>query len=375
MIPKTLSATSVMAYEECSMRWSVEFLDRAPQPSNSAASLGSACHLAIEMFVKDGHYQQPGQRDAMRALYDQAYWEMFSDSERYEEGLELCLNWAKRQDWTGRTVLSTEQKRSFTLTTTAGDIPFNYIMDRMDKLDSGDIEVVDIKSLSRPVSAESLRHKIQARAYGLAAQLEHPDAERIWVTFDMLRFEPVGIVFTKADNEATLRYLQALAQRIVDDNNPTEQLGEGCRWCIRKGDCNALRKHAQAGGVLGVADLEEAAERYYEVKSAMAALANHEKELSAAIVQMLKDDDAIEAEAGEYQIKVGVSGRRVIDPERLVHVIGPEVMARYGTINVRAVDKLLKEENLTVEQQSQIRQLFRKNYGDPTPQVTKVSPF
>lgn len=379
MIPKSLSATSIQAYEECPKRWEAEYLTRAPMPSGAAASLGTACHEAIERWVAEDYYKVDSSLEAqwsvMAALYDQAYWAVFSDSSKYDEGVKLLKSWLARQDWSGREVLSTEVKRSFAIATREGNIPLNYIMDRMDRLSNGDIEVVDYKTLSMPLSPEALKHKIQARVYALAAQLEHPDAERIWVTFDMLRFEPVGVVFTKAENRETWTYLHALAERILSDSDPREQLGSGCRFCIRKTSCESVLKHGAAGGSLGIADPSAAAMKRHDLAAAKSAIEQAIKELDEFLVEHCRENDLLGFDAGDFEVTMSVVGRRQAETSTIAAIVGPDMIARYGDIKISAVDNLLKGDELTSEQKSQVRQAIRKVYGEPSVKITKKSPF
>src|ERR1044071_34422 len=210
MIPKSLSATSVAAFENCPARWRAEFFDKAPQPTNEAAALGLAVHGALEDFIVNGYKPQGDDKAAamLENYFFHHYHDLFSDESRKAEGLTMCRTWFERTDLSGRTVLSTEKKDTFLIPTSAGKIPFNYLWDRCDKLDDKVLEVIDYKTIARPISPDGLKDKIQARCYGLAAQLQYPDAERVWVTFDLLRYDPVGIVFTKDDNRATWKYLK-----------------------------------------------------------------------------------------------------------------------------------------------------------------------
>lgn len=384
MIPKTLSATSIEASSQCLRMWEVQYLNRVDEPNNSAAALGTTCHGALEMLVAQGWHLHPvaKQLEVIQAFYDQYYWAEFIDSSRYQEGLDLCIAWIKRQDWSDREVLSTELKLNFALRTSAGEIPFNYIMDRKDRIIStGEIEVVDYKSISRPMSPATLRDKLQARAYGLAAQIEHPEAERIWVSFDLLRHDPIAVAYTKEDNRATWKHLHQLAERIiatpatdpeVPGSGPKETLGEGCRWCVRKGVCGALNKHVEAGGILKYKTLEEAAERLYEVTTMVSALQGHKAALEEQVNGFMRGDQSVEAEAGEFDIKISLGGKRGVDPERVLAIIGPDLMAKWGNITVTKVDKMLKDEpDLDDDQRRRLRGLFFKNYGDPKPNVTR----
>ena len=382
MLPKSLSATSALAFEECPARYKVEYLERTPSGTSDAAGMGSACHEAMEGWVRDKHYLTatgtPGAKGIIQGYYDVAYWGIFSDARKYKEGLDLVLKWLDRQDWTDREVISTEQKLNFNLKTSVGDIPFNYIMDRLDRRPStGDIEVIDYKSLIIPMPPEALKKKLQARMYGLAAQLAYPDANRIWVFFDMLRYDPIGIVFDKEENRETWRYIHRLAERIINtpEDEAPEILGEGCRWCLRKSVCVQFNKHADAGGPLGITDSIKAAQRYHELESARVGIDNHLKELAAVIMSHMEHEGVTSLDLGDYEAAASISARRGIDAKMLARVVTPEIFADYGNMNITSVDEMMKDARIDAQTKAAIKDLITRNYGDAKVKVTKKAPF
>jgi hypothetical protein len=397
--PKSLSATSGQVYETCPSRWKAEYLDRAPQPSGSAASLGTACHGTLERLVADGYPQDWSLAvDAVERLYEVEYRKVFADNERYDEGLELCKKWVARQDWTGRTVLTTEVKKNFEIPTSIGPLTFNYIMDRCDRVEANSwmadgsedevvIEVIDYKTVGLPVQPDDLKKKLQARAYGLAAQIEHPEATRVWVTFDLLRYDAVGCVFTKAENAATWHYLKALAQRIVDDEPdpanpdaiwPAEQLNAECRYCIRNHVCTTLNKHVAAGGVLGITDPHEAADRRAQLAYAKQAFEAMIAELDAPILAYCEAEGINGFATDDTVVEIGAKSTRSIDPQMAARVVGPDVLVNVAGAKptMKAIDELLraKDTTLTDEQKSQLRQLINRSFGNPYVQTKPKSP-
>jgi RecB family exonuclease len=375
MIPKTLSASSIQKYLACPAGWKAEYMEGARMPSGSAAGIGTVCHTCFEVWVKDDHYKADHARPkaVMKGIYDEAYWSEFADAERYEDGLAMVYKWLDRQDWNGRTVLSTESKESFDIPTTAGPIKFNFIMDRLDMLDSGIPEIVDYKSLSQPVQPQDLKGKPQCRIYALAVQLRFPEAEKIWMTFDMLRFDqPIGIVFTKEENRATWAWLCAIAQKIVDDDTAAEVLNDDCRWCVRKSVCSKLQAHAAAGGPLGITDPIAAADRHFDITRQIKALGIHQQELETFLLEHMRREDVIEDQLGERKVTVTVSTRRAIDSDRLRTIIGNDLMAKYGAMTIGKLDAMMSGDDLTSDMKREVKALITRNYGDPSIKVEKV---
>lgn len=373
---RSLSATAASVYELCPARYKHEFTDRHSSASGDAANLGTACHYAFQTWVEAEYhrYPPPNPSSTINKLFDAKYDQLFSDERRRREGHTLCQKWLKRQDWTGRTVLSTEHKVNFELRTSIGPVPFNYIRDRVDLHDDGDVEVIDYKSVVMPVSADELRNRVQSRCYALATWLEHPTARRIWVTFDLLRYEPIGIVFTAEECEATLRYLENLAERIIADPEAPEVLNDQCRFCARKGECATLNSFAETvhsvPAMLTPEDLLANRARLDYAKSAITALLGEYDDEIRRVIEA-SDDESLEA--GNYVASLTAPRRRVVDVERLSALLPPDEFAKLASVNVGGVDDLLRDGALEPSLASQIRQTMVWRHGTPTVKVKRAS--
>jgi RecB family exonuclease len=369
VIPNRLSASSIQVYLDCPARWKAEYMQGAKMPSGSAASLGTTCHEVFEAYVKDGYHltdsTDENKTGTIKALYDERYWANFSDGGRYEEGLEMCRNWVLRQNWVGRTVIDTENRVTFQIPTSAGLIDFMYVIDRLDQLDEGTIEIIDYKSFVQPVQPQDLKQKPQCRVYALGIQMRYPDAEAIWMTFDLLRYDTIGIVFTKEENRATWRWLCALAEKIVQDETAEEKLNDNCRYCVRKHECSKLAVHLEVGGPLGITDVNVAAKRFFEIDRAAKALEVAKAELEKVLLAHMESNDVIEDTVNDLNVSVTVSSRRDINPDRVRAVVGDEVMARYGTMTVGQLDKLMKSNDVDDDMKFQLKRLISMKYGDP----------
>lgn len=379
MQPKTLSASAALVFEGCEARYKAEYIDRTPDIDGTAAALGTSCHEALEHWVANGHHLANDPFDRLVAYFDPAYAQLFSTPERYDEGVGLLRTWYDRQDWKGRTVLSTEKKETFDLTATHPtlgkvSIPFTYIWDRCDRWDDGTIEVVDYKSVALPIQPEDLKQRIQPRSYALAAQMKYPDAKRILVSYDLLRYDVVGTFFTREENIATWKYLQQLFLRVLDSDGTRESLNPECRWCVRKPACETLTRHAAGGGILGIDDPEVAASRRAQLDAAQKAIRGMVDDLDAYLLDYLEQQGELEMTTADVHVKVSARGTRKVESERAAKVLGPELMTRYGSLGVTQIDKILKDEPLTEAQKSELKQLIRKEFGKPYIQTKPVGP-
>jgi hypothetical protein len=315
-------------------------------------------------------------------------------SKNYKDGVKMLTAWFERTSFEGFEVISTEKKKNFPIPVmidgVKDSIPFNYVLDRFDRLGETKYRVVDYKTNIMPLSPSDLRDKPQARCYALAMQIEHKDATQIWVEFDMLRHDgPVGVTYTREDNVETWKWIKAEAQRIID--TPTtridkqtgeevpaklpETLNPECNFCIRKTTCETVTRNIENGGVLslgmpGIADRRAMLEN--QKKAAAAAIEEIDRVLLAeakvADVDLIKGDD--------YDLAVGVSKRRGVDAERLVMVLAdsPNLIRKYtggATITMRDYDALLSDPELTEDQRRHVSGLVSTRYGEPSIRVKK----
>lgn len=368
MDPQRLSASALHCYETCSARFKAEYIDRVPNPSGSAAALGTACHEALELFVSSGcHLPSSGATiKTLHEFYDRAYWKCFSDKSRYDEGRTLVENWFDRMDFSGRTVLSTEVKKTFDLKVDGKIVPVTYIWDRCDERDDKTIEVIDYKTVGMPIQPDDLKKRIQPRIYALAAAIEFPGRPAYWVKYDLLRYDVVGAKFTRDDNVETYRYLQEAYRRISADDGNKENLNPDCRFCVRNNICPTLTTHAAAGGILRITDPHIAADQRAKLDYAKSAIAAQIRELDEYLLTWAEDEGVIEFRTDSTDVRITTSTRREVDLERAAHILGPDIMMKYGRLQMSDIDALLKDGGLDAETRSSLKSLIRKKHTAPS---------
>lgn len=359
MEPKSLSPTSLQVWSLCPARWAAEKLAKAETMSGAAASLGTTVHQALQWFVEQGWMPNEAAGDTSLAmllsLYDDAWRTIMRtplDGDAYDDGRSMLTNWHKRGvdvlEDEHRTIHALETKKSFPVKTTAGEITFNYVFDRLDVLSDGSVEVVDYKSNRARMGAAYLNDRIQARCYAVAAQIMFPDAPKVWVTFDLLRYDPVGTVFTRDQNMATWKYIRQAAQEIVDmpleDAQATETINNDCRWCPIKHNCTALASNVEVGGILALNDPLEAAAARARANSQMNALKGAIEEIDAFLINAAVEADVTGWDNDDYTVNISHKGSRIVErPDALRVILGPELTAQYGAIGVTVIDKIKKD--------------------------------
>lgn len=384
MIPRTLSASSVQVAEGCLARFAAENINYAGRTSNDPALLGSTCHSALEDFVRIAFMERskPDDLELLLRLYTMYFVANFGSTEHvmYQEGVEMLTGWHERTVPTleGRTILSVEKKLTFPLRTSIGDIPFTYIMDRLDQISENEYEIIDYKSIRWGFNPGDLEKKIQARIYALALSIQLKamgiDNRNVktWVTFDLLRHSAVGRVFTHAENLRTYKYLQEVAERIIStpEENAPRTLNPECHYCTIKASCPQLISNIAAGGSFGMTPAEMI-DRRSELEYASKAIKAAIEEIDGQVLTQAREEDVTEYTSEKNRMSIKISSRRTVDADMVERVVGTDVFQMYGgkSITMGNFDKMQKDPAIQTDQKRQLKSLVQMKTGEPSVKV------
>lgn len=395
MKPKSFSASALHVFEQCPARYKAENVDRSRGFGGTAATLGTTVHGALEMFVKATIIEKSQEptleflQDCFKMSYVTTFGTTNYETIEFMEGAEMLVNWfarnfKERQYFETATVISCEIKSFFDVPTSLGPIPFNYIWDRFDYMGDGKYKVVDYKSNRWGIQPADLVKKVQARAYGLAAAIQLKNEGReyssIWVEFDMLRHKgPVGIKITHQDNVAFWNYLKAQTEEILKtpDDEAEERLNPECLFCVRKTDCEALRKNIMVGGLHSIGSIEQAIDLRAQIEWQRKGLNSLLEEIDKKILTEAKQRDMHEFESEDNKLIIGIGQRRNIDADMVEKAIGENLFSKYGgkSITLGNVDKLLKGKELTDQQKRDLRGLIYYTAGNPSVRIEPKNPI
>lgn len=199
--------------------------------------------------------------------------------------------------------------------------------------------------------------------------MKFPEAPKIRVTFDLLRHEQVSVVFTREENREHYKYLQRLGERILASDGKSETLNENCRYCVRRHECGALKKHMAVGGPLSITNAADAADKMAELNIAKTAIQKMIEDLDPVILKFCEDNDVFEFDTDTNHVKVDASRRREVDANRVAAIVGPEIVAKYGGFTMGAVESLLKGTEITDDQKSQLKGIIKLRIGNPSIKV------
>lgn len=372
---RSSSASALSKWIKCQRGWAAKYDNGAerstPEISGSAGKLGTACHNALEDLVSDGEHVSDGALDYLLECYEHHYHLLFTDRSRYREGKEMLEKWLRVQDWDDFEVIETEVRHEAMIPTSIGDIPFVYIFDRLDRREDGSIRVVDYKSWIKPIQPDQIKDSIQFRMYAAMAHRMFPDAPRIWVVADQLRYDAVGATFSPKECQEIYDELVDLLEEIIETEEPTETLNEDCRYCVRKHECETLWLHSRFNGPLSLEDPEELAVQRFQTDSAIKALRGILTEIDDALIAHAEEEQ-ITGFVGNDGVNVKLSIRRnnVADPllvSRALGEWGAEFANRYGAFSGPNILKAKDDpaNPIPAEVMARVVDIVRTEYSNP----------
>lgn len=391
MIPRTLSASSLKTWLGCQERWKAENYEGARGLSTDAANLGTVCHKACEDYVQQAiiYRSKEPTVETLLDFYVIAYMTVMKSFDHttklFKDGENMMRVWHDRTNFEGFKVVTCEVKDSFELPYKINGqkraVRFNYIADRVDQLGPTEYRVVDYKSWRGVIGPDEVKGNLQARIYALAYQIKYKDATRIWVSIDQFRGDDVGYCFTRDDNAITYRMIKAYLQDIVDtDPSQTrETLNDECGYCVRKSKCVSLKKHADAGGIVGMT-VDQLLKAKYEAQASIKAngyfVDDIDKRLAVEMDEMdLKELETISFdESGEkYKLSMYGNKRSEVNSLLLPAVVGEDLALSIAKYSVGDVRGLKGDPRLPLDEWDKVEKLISQVPGKTTFKVTKLN--
>jgi RecB family exonuclease len=250
-LPGAFSYSQFNTYETCPLQYAFGHVYRIPTERAVAAfAFGTTAHEAFEEFTRErreraARGEPPPTREDLERLF-RARWTPTGFGDRTTEE-----SYARRVDnlldnfWDGelRTLgqaIHEEQDFSLTLDPADGSPPVvvNGSIDRIDRLPSGGIEVIDYKT-GRQSSQKGVDESLQLSIYALACRdaldLGTPEQVTLYFTESATRLST-----TRTDEQLDAARADILARTArIRSGDFAATPGDPCRWCDYAAMCPA----------------------------------------------------------------------------------------------------------------------------------------
>ncbi len=249
-LPGAFSYSQLDAYERCPAMYAFRHLYRIPvERTAAAATFGSTAHAAFEAFTKERREraaggEPPPTRDDLGRLFA-AEWKPTGFPDRTsEDTYKRRIGSLLDNFWTGELAgagTALHEELGFELHLDPGDgrpaVVIGGTIDRIDRLPSGGIEVLDYKTGS-PASQSSVETNLQLSIYALACRdalgLGTPERVTLYFTEAATRMSTTR---TDEQLDAARDELLALAAVIRSGDFRATASARQCGWCDYRAIC------------------------------------------------------------------------------------------------------------------------------------------
>ena len=249
-LPPTFSYSSLSKHEACPLQYALSYVYRIPEPDKPRGPLtfGSTAHRAFEAFTRErrermARGEPASTRDDLERHF-KANWDPVAFGDRTtEEGFQRRVGTLLDNFWTGELesrseVLHEELDFTLVLESTDGTPPVRIYgeIDRIDRLPSGGIEVIDYKT-GRVTSQKGVDENLQLTIYALACRdalgLGTPEQVTLYFTESAIRLSTM-----RTDEQLDAARAELVARAgAIRSGDFTAKPGKPCEWCDYRAMC------------------------------------------------------------------------------------------------------------------------------------------
>lgn len=327
------SYSALSTYKSCPLKFKYQEIDKIKVPKGKEAVFGAAVHEALRfMFKRNPLYPTIHEVSSFFTnIWNERALKIEIDEEEkniyLEDGLALLKNfYNKNQPWNFNTVdlesrfdFALEDKETGQTHTIAG------IIDRIDKNNENEYEIIDYKTASRMPSKESIDRDLQMSIYHLGILNRWPQVkpENIKLSLYFLKHnEKISTARTEKETayakKNVLELIKEIEEKQMSGNFPPVPSAL-CSWCGYKKIC-PMWKHEYSepeSQILKNINIGEAVSEYLDLKEKEQKTKKRLAELQSALHNFM-DTEKIERIFGENSyITRRIKETEVYDNEKL----------------------------------------------------------
>ena len=242
-LPATFSYSQVSTYERCPLQYALQRVYRIPSSRRvGALTFGNTAHAAFEAFTKErrermARGEAAPTREDLETLFEAEWKSGEFEEQTAEQNYRGRVASLLDKFWQGEleSIGTAEQEElPFELTIEVpGGAPatFTGSIDRIDRLPSGGIEIIDYKT-GRVSSQKSVHENLQLSIYALACRdalgLGTPELVTLYFTEAATRMSTTR---TDEQLDAARDELAAWVARVRSGDFAATPGNDVCRWC------------------------------------------------------------------------------------------------------------------------------------------------
>lgn len=354
-----ISYSSLENFKQCPLKYKFSQIDKIKEPKSKEAVFGTYIHKVLKWFYqKDPHFP------ALDALLDyyKEYWPKKSegfewqDSEEensyFKEGMRILEEYYKTNIPHQTSILDLETRFEVTIDENPdkqnGKHILTGVIDRIDKLPDGTIEIIDYKTGKRIASQRSVDSNDQLSLYaiGLKSRWPRTKIEKLTLSLYFLKFnEKIKTQRKEQDLEESKEKVIQLIHKI-EKSNFEPHSSALCGWCGYRNIC-PIWKHLyedKTKNNINEIDIKEKIDEYFKLKEKKEKMET-ELESLKNLIDIYCYQKGLNRVFGENGYFCRTTRNKVsYNIKKLKEVLEPlEKWERILAIDPKKLDKVLKE--------------------------------
>jgi hypothetical protein len=332
-------------YLQCKYKYWSNYILGRPRKPNVSFKLGIAVHEALayagRIWMANSTFTIEDIENIKSIYTKTAAREGIDSAASYHDGLQMVL--LRLDNFSGGKILNIEDK--FEITTNEGVI-LTGAMDRIEEIKDSTILVTDYKTSKYVETTNELKSDIQLSIYDLVASLKFPDHDRIILSLDYLRHDPVYTYRSPADRREFVDYMTAIYKEIckLTEDDAIPSLNEMCNWCDYTDDCPAYMEAIDSKTFIKkkpeTYSNQDLVREYLDVKNRKYILDNRERLLKEYIIQKIREESS-DLVGKEDVLFIRQNSSATYDPKTVMESVPTDEFLKMVSVSKREVDDYL----------------------------------
>jgi len=329
---RPLSHSSIALYVDCPLKYKLVYVDGLETEEKYYFSFGSSLHKALAFFY-DAKVPHPPSLEELLKFYEdnwekEGYENDEQEKEYFQYGKQILIEFYNSHIKDYHLPLAVERRFNFTV----DEIPVTGYIDRLEKLPSGRVEIIDYKSGRDLFELNQLKKDSQLSTYQMAVEEAFGlEVERL--TFYHLRSQtPFSVGPHSAEQiEVMRRLITEVAQGIQKERFEPKR-GNYCP-CEFPQFCPYYRHQYMTEEEKKIeafpdTKIEQVVEQYGELKAKYKELDLKEQELKEILVKYFEEKGVREVLSGKHRIFQVISRKDEYDENEVRKILEPEGFKR-----------------------------------------------
>jgi RecB family exonuclease len=355
-----LSYSGISTYLECPLQYKLIYKDRLKIPAKPYFSFGSSLHKAAEFFYS-AMLATPPTLDELLKYYEENWESEGFESEEderkhFETGIEILKKFHEINSKDYKIPLAVEQSFNVDL----NGIVLTGIIDRVDKLPSGNLEIIDYKSGKKFPTIEELNENLQLSIYHIAAEKTWGIFPEKLTIYHLRSNTPLSSQRTPEQVRKTMELMLDVSNEIDKGNfDPELHLFCPCDFpqhCPYFSHKYKIEKPSQM--VLGEKNIPKAVKDYVQTKEEIKELNAKVKEIEEAIIKYCEDNNLRRVYSDEYFITFSRVERKGYEEKEIERLLKEkDLWQNVLSFDSKKVKNLLEDPNMSYELRKEIKSL------------------